>query len=102
MIPLRSVGSNPRDSACDANACTSFLKQLPPNPTPAFRNLSPIRLSNPTPVATTLTSTLGVNSQMFAISLMREILAARNELLAYFTISAVDGVVLMMDGHSSP
>ena len=69
------------------SAVTSFGKQQPPKPMPAWRNFGPIRSSSPIPRATSTTSA-PVSSQTFAISLMNEIFVARNALEASLTISA--------------
>src|SRR5438128_4265425 len=65
------------------SAIASFGKQEPPKPGPACRNFWPIRLSRPMPRATscTLAPTFSARS---AISLIKAILVARNELAAYF------------------
>src|SRR5262245_18310898 len=65
----------------------SLPKQEPPQPTPALRNLGPIRPSNPNPRTTSLISA-PTRSQIFAISLAKLILVARNALAAYLIISA--------------
>lgn len=70
------------------NALTSFGKQLPPYPIPAFKNLSPMRLSRPIPFAMSLMFP-PERSQKPAISLMKLILVARKEFAAYLMISAV-------------
>src|SRR5262245_66635341 len=69
------------------SAETSFPKQEPPQPTPAFRNFGPMRLSNPNPRTTSLMSA-PTRSQMLAISLAKLILVARKALAAYLIISA--------------
>src|SRR5690606_13298306 len=70
-----------------ASACTSLGKQLPPYPIPGNKKRFPILLSVPTPLRTESTSAPS-NSHRFAISFMKEIFVARNELAAYFVSSA--------------
>src|SRR5262249_60611129 len=69
------------------SAETSLPKQEPPQPTPAFKNFGPMRLSNPKPRTTSLMSA-PTRSQMLAISLAKLILVARKALAAYLIISA--------------
>ena len=54
---------------------------------PACRNFGPMRASSPMPLATSTTSA-PISSQTLAISLMKEILVARNALEASLIISA--------------
>ena len=74
--------------AAAANAFTSFGKQEPPKPAPALRNKGEILLSNPIPSAT-CSKSIPHSFDKFAISLAKDILAARNELEAYLINSAV-------------
>src|SRR5262249_44471368 len=69
------------------SAETSLPKHEPPQPTPAFKNFGPMRLSSPKPRTTSLTSE-PTRSQMLAISFAKLILVARNALAAYLIISA--------------
>src|SRR3569833_217865 len=47
-----AISSRPSDSAKYTRLKISFLKQLPPNPIPALRNLLPMRGSQPIELAT--------------------------------------------------
>ena len=67
---------------------TSFGKQLPPQPRPAWRNEVPIRASAPIPAAASPTSAPHA-SQIWLRALMKLILSAKKELLAYLMSSAV-------------
>src|SRR5581483_138559 len=82
------VGDKRYSSAVATSADKSFPKQLPPQPTPAFKKLIPIRRSNPTPRITSVTSA-PTDSHIDAISFAKLIFVARNELAAYFIISAL-------------
>ena len=64
----------------------------PPQPMPAFRNLPLILLSRPTPRITSVTSA-PTRSQIFAISLAKPILVARNAFAAYLITSALRRLV---------
>ena len=66
----------------------SLGRQPPPNPSPAFRNSRPIRLSNPIASASRVTSPPAA-WHIWAIALMKLILVARNELAATLISSAV-------------
>ena len=63
-------------------------KQDPPKPMPGLRKCVPIRWSRPIPRATSSTFA-PVSSHTLAISLMNEILVARNALAASLIISAL-------------
>ena len=69
----------------------SLGRQPPPKPTPALRNLRPIRVSWPRASARSTTSA-PATSQTSATALMKEILVARNALAATLTSSAVGEV----------
>src|SRR3569833_413109 len=73
----------------------SFLKQLPPNPMPALRNLSPIRGSQPMDAAASSTSA-PVYSQMAASLLMLLIRCASIELATSLESSEDHTLVVMM------
>src|SRR5262249_40666316 len=81
------------------SARTSFGKHEPPKPGPACRNFGPIRLSNPSPRATSCTSA-PTRSQRSAISLMKVILVARNAFAAYLMSSAVRRLVSGIEDRS--
>ena len=66
----------------------SLGRQPPPKPTPALRNLRPIRSSYPRLSARSTTSA-PVTSHTSAIALMKEILVARKALADTLTSSAV-------------
>ena len=66
----------------------SLGRQPPPKPSPALRNLRPIRSSTPIASARWVTSA-PVTSQSSAMALMNEIFVARNEFAATLTSSAV-------------
>jgi hypothetical protein len=85
--------SPPLARAMRATARVSLGKHEPPKPGPGCRNWLPMRASRPMPLATTSTSAPSA-SHSSAISLMNEILAARNELDAYFTSSALSTSVV--------
>ena len=72
----------------------SFGKQLPPQPGPGRRKLSPMRLSLPMPTTTSLMSA-PTPSQMAAMALMNDSLVARNALAAYLMVSAEAGSVMI-------
>ena len=57
----------------------SFLKQLPPNPGPEFKNFGPILLSNPIALETSLTSA-PVASHKAPMELIELILCAKKAL----------------------
>ncbi len=78
----------PELAASCFSADTSLLKQEPPQPSPACRNFGPIRSSRPTPRATSRTSA-PTSSQTLAISLTKEIFAARKAFDASLIISAL-------------
>ena len=86
-----------RDSpACRAKWAAervSLGKQAPPKPGPAWRNFGPIRPSSPMPRARSCTSA-PMLSHRLAISLMKEIFVARNELAAYLVSSEVAMLVI--------
>lgn len=65
----------------------SFLKQLPPNPTEAFKNLSPILVSEEIHFLTYLISA-SYYSQIIAIEFIDETLCARKQFAANFDNSA--------------
>ena len=77
-------------SAVLINAFTSLGKQEPPYPIPGYRNLRPIRVSEPIPLRTIFTSA-PTSSHKFAMSFIKLIRVANIELAAYFVISA-DGI----------
>lgn len=77
---------------------TSFGKQLPPYPRPAFRKWGLILLSRPMALAMAVTSVLGIFWQRLAMVFMKLILVARKALFVYLMSSAVDIPVLMMGG----
>src|SRR5262249_2530130 len=81
------AGSYPYSFAISINAETSLPKHDPPQPTPAFKNFGPMRLSSPNPRTTSLTSA-PTRSQIFAISFAKLIFVARKALAAYLIISA--------------
>ena len=93
---LRNATDSPRpsSSARAVNARMSFGRQPPPNPTPALRNLRPMRASCPIASASRVTSA-SVASAISAIALMNEILVARKAFAATFTSSAVGKFVTM-------
>ena len=64
----------------------SFLKQEPPKPTPAFRNLGPMRLSAPIARATSATFA-PVFSHSSVSALIEEMRCARNAFAAIFDSS---------------
>ena len=74
----------------------SFGKQEPPKPGPALRNDLPIRGSIPMQLATSSTFVPGIDWHNNEIWLMKLIFVARNELFAFFIISAVWGFVVMI------
>src|SRR6266508_4072541 len=75
--------------AAATRAWTSFGKQDPPKPNPAFMNFGLTRGSRPTPSTTSSTLMPPNASQMFASSFAKETFVARNAFVAYLTISAV-------------
>ena len=77
----------------------SFGKHDPPYPGPGCKNLSPILLSKPIPRAISSTSA-PTFSQRSAISLIKIILIANIELLAYL-INSEDRLVVKIIGKSS-
>ena len=80
--------STPLSCAVARKARMSFGRQPPPKPRPGERNLRPIRSSMPIASASLITSAPEA-SHISAITLIKEILVARNELAATFTSSAV-------------
>ena len=74
-------------SAIFNRALVSLGKQDPPYPIPAFKNFSPILSSNPIPVVTISISAPNTSHKL-AMLLIYDIFNARNELDAYFIISA--------------
>ena len=74
------------------SASVSFGKHEPPKPGPGLRKRRPMRLSRPTPWATSITSP-PTFSHRSAISLMNVTFIARKTLAAYLTSSAVRRVV---------
>src|SRR3989442_1290443 len=85
----------------------SLPKQLPPQPTPGFRNLAPIRESSPIPAITSGASA-PTRSQIFAISFANPIFIARNAFAAYLIISALvsdvvsSGTEISDEGRGTP
>ena len=75
-------------------------KQLPPQPTPGFRNRAPMRESRPMPAITSVASA-PTRSQILAISLAKPIFIARNALAAYLIISALVSVVVTTGARAS-
>ncbi len=71
-------------------AFTSLGKQEPPYPIPGYKNLRPMRVSEPIPLRTIFTSAPTI-SQRFAISFIKLIRVANIEFAAYLVISA-DGI----------
>ncbi len=80
--------SAPSSPARAMKARMSLGRQPPPNPSPAPRNLRPIRSSCPMASASATTSA-PTASHTSDIALMNEIFVARNEFAAALTSSAV-------------
>ena len=77
-------------SAVLIRAFTSLGKHEPPYPMPGYKNLRPIRVSEPIPLRTIFTSAPTI-SQRFAMSFIKLIRVANIEFAAYLVISA-DGI----------
>ncbi|MNR09355.1 hypothetical protein D3C85_1255520 [compost metagenome] len=82
-------------SAVCIKACTSFGKQEPPYPAPAYRKWYPILGSEPIPCRTISISAPSISAR-FAISFMKLILVANIQLAAYLVNSALRTSITMI------